>query len=78
MKKKALTYYIHYNKPGSSKGTPWTVHSSKGCLQVAEVFVRSESQTIFKPTKKTNPKGFIKTRGILVMLPGNRVVIKPS
>lgn len=60
---KPKTIYLHFNKQGSSKGFPWTVHTSSACIPAAEVRILVPLSTVWKPDKKTNPRAFLKAKG---------------
>lgn len=54
---------VHFNKLTASKGLPWTIHSSKSCIQASHVIFSVPVETEEKPDKKCNPRYFIKCRG---------------
>jgi len=49
---------MHFNKPGSKKGTPWTVHYRGICYIVSEIRCMVPMVSEWKPNKKTNPRAF--------------------
>lgn len=49
---------MHFNKPGSSKGTPWTVHYRGVCHIVREIQCKVPMVSEWKPEKKSNPRAF--------------------
>jgi hypothetical protein len=49
---------IHFNKPGSKKGQPWTVHYRGVCYLVSEIQCQVPMVSEWKPNKKTNPRAF--------------------
>lgn len=49
---------MHFNKPGSSKGTPWTVHYRGVCHIVREIRCLVPMLSEWKPNKKENPRAF--------------------
>lgn len=49
---------MHFNKPGSSKGTPWTVHWRGTCYLVQEIKCQVPMVSEWKPKKKANPRAF--------------------
>jgi len=49
---------MHFNKPGSTKGTPWTVHFRGTCHIVESIDCRVRMHSEFKPEKKQNPRAF--------------------
>lgn len=55
---KAYKAVMHFNKPGASKGTPWTVHYRGVCHIVKEIICNVPMISEFKPEKKTNPRAF--------------------
>lgn len=58
-------YIIHFSKPGSKRGLPWTIHGMGRCIPAKEVSVDTLSQTVYKPEKKTNPRAWIMAYGFL-------------
>lgn len=59
---------MHFNKPGSAKGKPWTVHFRGVCHVVSRVECRSHMVSEWKPTKKTNPRAFFTTQATDVLI----------
>lgn len=55
---RAYKAIMHFNKPGSSKGTPWTVHYRGTCYVVREIVCHVPMISEWKPKKKTNPRAF--------------------
>ncbi len=49
---------MHFNKPGSKVGTPWTVHYRGVCHIVAGIECHAIMKSEFKPHLKTNPRAF--------------------
>lgn len=49
---------LHFNKPASKKGLPWTVHYRGACYIVAEIQCRVPTVSEWKPDKKSNPRAF--------------------
>jgi hypothetical protein len=49
---------MHFNKPGSRKGTPWTVHYRGVCYVVEQIWCLVPMISEWKPNKKTNPRAF--------------------
>lgn len=49
---------MHFNKPGSAQGTPWTVHYRGTCYIVAEIRCKVAMVSEWKPEKKDNPRAF--------------------
>lgn len=49
---------LHFNKPGSKKGTPWTVHYRGACHLVSEIRCLVPMVSEWKPEKKSNPRAF--------------------
>lgn len=62
---------IHYNKPGSRRGLPWTVHYRGKCHLFAEVRISGTAATVHRPDKKTNPRSWLRIeRAVLCTQPG--------
>lgn len=68
---------VHYNRFGTQKGLPWTVHTSKFCAAASHVSFEVPTQTEECPKKKTNPRYFIKCFG-RVSWKGKTAVIVPE
>ncbi len=49
---------MHFNKQGSTKDLPWTVHYRGVCYLVAEIQCKVSMKSEWKPDKKTNPRAF--------------------
>jgi hypothetical protein len=49
---------MHFNKPASKKGTPWTVHYRGVCHIVSAISCLVPMYSAWKPDKKTNPRAF--------------------
>lgn len=64
-KKKSKVVYVHFNKSGSVKDRPWTVHTSNSCIPAKSVQIFVSAETVWKPLKKTNPRAMIKVKGFV-------------
>lgn len=49
---------MHFNKPGSKKGLPWTIHFRGTCYLVKTIKCTVPMVSEWKPNKKTNPRAF--------------------
>ena len=49
---------MHFNKPGSKKGTPWTVHYKGTCYLATQINCLVPMVSEWKPNKKENPRAF--------------------
>ena len=49
---------MHFNKPSSKDGKPWTVHYRGVCYVVSEIRCQVPMVSEWKPNKKTNPRAF--------------------
>ena len=49
---------MHFNKPGSRNGTPWTVHYRGVCHLVRAIECHATMTSEWKPDKKENPRAF--------------------
>ncbi len=56
---------IHFNKPGSRKGLPWTVHWRGVCHIVTEVRTEVPTWTEWRPDRKKNPRAFVACLGVV-------------
>lgn len=52
---------MHFNKPGSKVGTPWTVHYRGKCHIVTGIKYHSTMVSEFKHWLKQNPRAFFTT-----------------
>lgn len=55
---KSYKAIMHFNKPGSRQGKPWTVHYRGTCYVVSEIKCHVPMNSEWKPNKKCNPKAF--------------------
>ena len=60
---RGIKIVVHYNRHTADKGLPWTVHAKQRCIQVSKVVFTNGVWTTYKPEKKSNPKGFLETKG---------------
>jgi hypothetical protein len=49
---------MHFNRPGSAKGRPWTVHFRGTCYIVREIRCLVPMTSEWKPKKRSNPRAF--------------------
>lgn len=49
---------MHFSKPGSRIGRPWTVHYRGVCHVVRKVVCLVPMTSEYKPEKATNPRAF--------------------
>lgn len=49
---------MHFNKPSSKSGKPWTVHYRGVCYIVSEIRCQVPMVSEWKPNKKSNPRAF--------------------
>jgi hypothetical protein len=49
---------MHFNKPKSGEGTPWTVHYRNTCYIVKEIRCLVPMISEWKPNLKSNPRAF--------------------
>lgn len=72
---------IHVNKHElrkGSRGKPWTIHTSKGCIPAKEVIVEVPAKAKCFPNRKTNPKCFLIVEGNLKRLGKSRYKVTPK
>lgn len=55
---KSYKAILHFNKQGSTKNRPWTVHYRGVCYPALEIDCQAPMLSEFKPNKKTNPRAF--------------------
>lgn len=66
---------LHFNKPASKKGTPWTVHYRGTCYIVAEIRCRVPMVSEWKPNKKSNPRAFFTAQVASIQITPENVAI---
>lgn len=66
---------MHFNKPGSGKGKPWTVHYRGVCYVVSAIQCRVPMVSEWKPDKKTNPRAFFTAQVSKVKITAQNVAI---
>lgn len=59
---------MHFNKPGSAKGTPWTVHYRGACHIVSAIRCEVTMSSEWKPTKKDNPRAFFTAKAAELLI----------
>lgn len=60
---------VHFSKPGSKKGKPWTLHYNGRCTPASRItFAGVTAITVFKPQKKANPRAWLSLKGKVQML----------
>ena len=66
---------MHFNKPSSAKGKPWTVHYRGTCYVVAKVICKVSMVSEWKPTRKNNPRAFFTAQASRLTINKNEVVL---
>ena len=61
---------MHFNKPGSHKGTPWTIHFRGICYLVKEIVCKVPMKSEWKPEKKSNPRAFFTANVSIIIITG--------
>jgi hypothetical protein len=56
---------VHYNRGSARSGLPWSIHTSKSCHQAEHVIFRVRAETEECPSRRSNPKYFIRCNGTL-------------
>jgi hypothetical protein len=51
---------VHYNRQRAGKGFPWTVHYRGKCIPAKKVHFLVPTESVYKPEKKANPKGWLR------------------
>jgi hypothetical protein len=65
MSRRPSTFYIHHSRQGAKEGFPWTIHYQGKCLPASWIDCRVPVTTVFKPAKKSNPRAFLKGKGVV-------------
>jgi hypothetical protein len=66
---------MHFNKPGSSRGTPWTVHYRGVCHIVSGIQCNVQMLSEWKPNLKTNPRAFFTAQVSSLEINENNIAI---
>lgn len=66
---------MHFNKPGSSHGKPWTVHYRGVCHVVTEIKCNVPMTSEWKPNKKENPRAFFTAQAANVEITSENVAV---
>lgn len=56
---------VHFRKHGIKQDRPWTIHYRGQCIPAETVTFKVPTATVFKPNKKTNPRAWIRAKGIV-------------
>lgn len=75
MKPKKYKAVMHFNKPGSFKGTPWTVHYRGICYIVSEIECYAPMRSEWKPHLKNNPRAFFTAQISNLEITENKIAI---
>lgn len=68
---------MHFNKPGSKTGKPWTVHFRGTCYVVPAIKCLVPMLSEWKPEKKTNPRAFFTARvSELIISPNGMAILR--
>lgn len=67
---KPRVFWLHFNRFNAKRTAKdvWTVHLSDRCIQTRTVEVNVPIQTIYKGDKATQPRAFLKGKGIVKVL----------
>jgi hypothetical protein len=73
---RAYKAILHFNKQGSTKNRPWTVHYRGVCYLVSEIECRVPMRSEFKPDRKTNPRAFFtaQVRSLVIKRNGSAIL----
>lgn len=66
---------MHFNKPGATKGTPWTVHFRGACYIVSSIKCMVPMVSEWKPNKKSNPRAFFTAKVSSMKIDDNNTAI---
>jgi hypothetical protein len=67
---------MHFNKPGSKQGKPWTVHYRGTCYLVSEIKCEVPMVSEWKPTRKSNPRAFFTAQVSELTIDNNKAVLR--
>lgn len=59
---------MHFNKPGSYQGRPWSVHWRGTCYMGHEVQCRISMKSEWKPDKPKSPRAFFTAMAVRVWI----------
>lgn len=63
---------IHFNKQKQM----WSVHSGGKCHMVSHLVIKTQIESEEKPERKSNPRYFFKTIGVLTIFENGNAVIE--
>lgn len=66
---------MHFNKPGSKNGNPWTVHFRGVCYVVSSIDCKVPMVSEWKPNKKSNPRAFFTAQASSLEITDNNVAV---
>lgn len=66
---------MHFNKPASKKGKPWTVHYRDTCYVVSEIRCSVPMVSEWKPNKKNNPRAFFTAKVSNLIIKNNIAIL---
>lgn len=66
---------MHFNKPGSRVGNPWTVHYRGVCYVVSAIECHAKMTSSFKPHLKSNPRAFFTAQVSSLEIDNNNVAV---
>jgi hypothetical protein len=67
---------MHFNKPGSKQGKPWTVHYRGTCYLVSEIKCEMPMVSEWKPARKSNPRAFFTAQVSELTIDNNKAVLR--
>lgn len=66
---------MHFNKPGSKTGKPWTVHYRGVCYPVSEIRCLVPMNSEWKPDKPSNPRAFFTAQATNLSIINSKAVL---
>ncbi len=73
--KNPVKIIVHFNKQQSQHDLPWTVHVRGVCIPARIVnWIGVTPKTIWKPEKRTNPRGWIECKGVVYLSHSDDIV----
>ena len=75
MKQNSYKAIMHFSKPGSAQGKPWTVHYRNVCHIVAGIQCNVPMVSEWKPNSKSNPRAFFTAKVSSLVLTEENIAI---
>lgn len=72
---KLRSFFFHFNRQRAADGLPYTVHVSGQCIPAAQIICQVPTETVWQPEKRSNPRAWVKGRGVVAVGEGHVITI---